>query len=195
MNLTKLTRREFNLTIGAGIGGAALLPLAGCPGGTVTEVTLALGLIETAAQSFVGILAPQDAPMIALATNILNEVPPTLKELASSDSASTKFTVISGYFVTALATVIPNGSKYFALGEDLLADIKNFLAVIDPAPAAAAKADSARDAVIAKSPIKPKAKATKPWDGKLSSGDKKALPMIAEENSQLLAKVAALGSK
>jgi len=193
----ELTRRDILKTAASTTIGAVFVSQTGCAGG-VTEVTLALGLVETAAQEFVQVLAPQDVALLSFATQIANEIPPTIKELASSDSAAVKYGDILGYFQPILASVIPAGT-FYTLGEDLLTDIKNFLAVLNPAPVSLPAAQEARAKVVTRASAKllalatqvQTAPATKPWDGKLTSGDKKALVKIGDANVQVLAEIKA----
>lgn len=165
-----LTRREAVKTFAA-------LPLAGLvlteTGCGATELTLLLGLIETTADSFIQVLAPQDTWAIMLGSLLTTAIDQTITELASSDSAATKFTNIAGYFAAIVGAQVPSGNKWTQLALDVIADVKNFLSFLNPKPALSAKAH-------------------KPWNGMLSKDDRKVLPMIRRANDVLVLKVKTL---
>jgi hypothetical protein len=149
--------------------------LTSCNG--VSDVVLALSLVETVAGQLAQILLPGDTLLISVLSAASTAINESITELATSDSASMKFNDITGYFQPVLSSVIPTGTAS-TLVLDLINDVKNFLAVLNPAP-------SSNEKLRARS-VNPN---NKPWNGKLSDADKNNLQLIKQSNDIVITRL------
>jgi hypothetical protein len=170
-----------------GIAVIALLFQTAC---SQSQITLTLGLVDTAVETVLNAAAPQDAALVnPYLTGVTDAVSYATTEWATADSAALKFTKIAAQFALIAQPDLPPGTPATVIADAGLVTkaVETFLASIETTTAAITATPAGAQAFFA-----PAASAKAP---KLSRGDKQAIPKIVAKNALLKARLKASRGK
>jgi len=164
--------------------GAALIALLFQTACSQSQVTLTLGLVDAAVETYLNNADPRYAPIVDPYLNAVTAgVDYALTEWKSADSTALKFDKITANFAAIAKPIFPAGTPATAINDIALitATVQTFLSAIQTTKAAVVATPLGAESFAA-----PATSAPAP---KLSRGDKQALPKIAAANAKLKARL------